>query len=399
MPYRFSRSRASRGTNISFKDSITHRPQGGGPKKQGLLPVVGTGQFSLWNGMRRAGSTPKQRNMVFSMNQIGGIGAVGSGNRSRMFAATANGARKIITPCLSPNVASALTILENYAATKGENLCLAGVSETVHNDILSSVTTGGFNKLSSEDASLSQEVRNAVKTINDLKLTFPVSSPTDIQIHVVALIDNTGADELNFNSFGIKTLCNRIIAYGQNNNCRVLTLPNGLELSSVAQSSLSNKLVFTIKITNTCVFSGRYDCGAGGATGQTNFPYTPHTITLICNKSIFEPIMTASSVKISLTDPFSTTSSEWKNLALPGEWGAFLSNTTGTININFIKQPQGSDPKSCKQCDVPNNSYTEFYIGIDGLNLKSGSYKFSLQNINDEGSGCSSPKFITYSVT
>ena len=191
MPYRFSRSRASRGTNISFKDSITHRPQGGGPKKQGLLPVVGTGQFSLWNGMRRAGSTPKQRNMVFSMNQIGGIGAVGSGNRSRMFAATANGARKIISPCLSPNVASALTILEKYAETQVKNLCLAGVSENIHKDIFDVDLLSGFNKLSSEDASLSQvSERNAVKTINDLKLTFPVSSPTDIQIHVVALIDN-----------------------------------------------------------------------------------------------------------------------------------------------------------------------------------------------------------------
>lgn len=73
MPYRFSRSRASRGTNISYKDSITHRPQGGGPKKQGLLPVVGTGQFSRFYGMRRAGSSPYQRQKLFCINQIGGI--------------------------------------------------------------------------------------------------------------------------------------------------------------------------------------------------------------------------------------------------------------------------------------------------------------------------------------
>ena len=73
MPYRFSRSRASRGTNISYKDSISNGNQGGGPKKQGLLPVVGTGQFSLWNGMRRAGSTPRQRQKVYCINQIGGV--------------------------------------------------------------------------------------------------------------------------------------------------------------------------------------------------------------------------------------------------------------------------------------------------------------------------------------
>ena len=220
MPYRFSRSRASRGTIISYKDSITHRPQGGGTKKQGLLPVVGTGQFSLWNGMRRAGSTPKQRNMVFSMNQIGGIGAVGSGNRSRMFAATANGARKVISPCLSPNVASALTILEKYAETQGKNLCLAGVSENIHKDIFDAGDgdNKGFEKLSSENTLLPEEVRYAVKTINDLKLTFPVSSPTDIQIHVVALIDNAGANLLKEAGFGIETLCKRIIAYGKKCN-------------------------------------------------------------------------------------------------------------------------------------------------------------------------------------
>lgn len=73
MSYRFSRSRASRGTNISYKDSISNGNQGGGPKKQGLLPVVGTGQFSLWYGMCRAGSTPKQREKVFCINQIGGV--------------------------------------------------------------------------------------------------------------------------------------------------------------------------------------------------------------------------------------------------------------------------------------------------------------------------------------
>ena len=73
MSYRFSRSRASRGTNISYKDSITNGQQGGGSKKQGLLPVVGTGQFSRFYGMRRAGSTPSQRQKLFCINQIGGV--------------------------------------------------------------------------------------------------------------------------------------------------------------------------------------------------------------------------------------------------------------------------------------------------------------------------------------
>ena len=63
-----------RARRISLMSSMINRNQGGGNKKQGLVPSVGKGQFGLWNGMRRAGSTPAGRNKVFFMNQLGGVG-------------------------------------------------------------------------------------------------------------------------------------------------------------------------------------------------------------------------------------------------------------------------------------------------------------------------------------
>ena len=83
MPRSVSQARAigsssgTRATSSAMNSSRCNRDQGGGDKKQGLFPVVGTGQFSLWNGMRRAGSTPESRRKVFCLNQLGG--GVGSG--------------------------------------------------------------------------------------------------------------------------------------------------------------------------------------------------------------------------------------------------------------------------------------------------------------------------------
>ena len=67
--------------------------QGGGMKLQGLAPTTNKKvQFVLRNIQNRAYG--QQRDHVFCMNQIGGIGAVGSGNRSRAFATTADGVNK-----------------------------------------------------------------------------------------------------------------------------------------------------------------------------------------------------------------------------------------------------------------------------------------------------------------
>ena len=75
--YRQARARGSSGSRnrvSSMNSSRSNQDQGGGNKKQGLAPSVGTGQFSLWNGMRRAGSTPAGRSKVFCINQLSGVG-------------------------------------------------------------------------------------------------------------------------------------------------------------------------------------------------------------------------------------------------------------------------------------------------------------------------------------
>ena len=53
--------------------SITNRPTGGGNKKEGLPPLVGTGNLSIWNGMGRAYGTPEDRNKLFCINQLGSV--------------------------------------------------------------------------------------------------------------------------------------------------------------------------------------------------------------------------------------------------------------------------------------------------------------------------------------
>ena len=81
MPRSVSQARAygsssgTRATSSAMNSSRCNQKQGGGPAKQGLLPVVGNGQLSLWNGMRRAGSTPETRRKVFCFNQLGGVGS------------------------------------------------------------------------------------------------------------------------------------------------------------------------------------------------------------------------------------------------------------------------------------------------------------------------------------
>lgn len=72
-------SRTTKRLNIA---SYTSKNQGGGNKKQGLAPSVGTGSFSLWGGMRRAGSTPAGRAKVFCINQLGNIGMMNYQTRS-----------------------------------------------------------------------------------------------------------------------------------------------------------------------------------------------------------------------------------------------------------------------------------------------------------------------------
>ena len=56
-----------------YKASITNQNQGGGNKKEGLPPSVGTGSLSVWNGMGRAYGTPKDRALQVCINQLGSV--------------------------------------------------------------------------------------------------------------------------------------------------------------------------------------------------------------------------------------------------------------------------------------------------------------------------------------
>jgi hypothetical protein len=62
-----------RSKRTSLIASITNRPTGGGSKKEGLAPSVGTGNLSVWKGMGRAYGTPEDRDKLFCINQLGSV--------------------------------------------------------------------------------------------------------------------------------------------------------------------------------------------------------------------------------------------------------------------------------------------------------------------------------------
>ena len=65
-----------------------------GDKLQGLPPTRNRPvEFALKAINRSAYGEKKTRNVIFCMNQIGGVGAVGGGNGSRVFASTADGVK------------------------------------------------------------------------------------------------------------------------------------------------------------------------------------------------------------------------------------------------------------------------------------------------------------------
>tara|TARA_B100000927_G_C16462300_1_gene468334 strand:+ start:908 stop:1258 length:351 start_codon:yes stop_codon:yes gene_type:complete len=65
-----------------------------GNKLQGLPATRNKSvEFALKSINRRAYGVQESRNVIFCMNQIGGIGAVGGGNTSRTFASTADGVK------------------------------------------------------------------------------------------------------------------------------------------------------------------------------------------------------------------------------------------------------------------------------------------------------------------
>ena len=80
--------------SLAYKDN-TNGNQGGGNKKQGLAPTTNKAvEFVLPAIQNRAYG--ENRNLVFCMNQLGGVGAAGIANNSRMFATTADGVKNCV---------------------------------------------------------------------------------------------------------------------------------------------------------------------------------------------------------------------------------------------------------------------------------------------------------------
>ena len=73
----------------------THGEQGGGNKLQGLPPTTNKNVNVLRNIQIKGYG--ENRNVIFCVNQLGGVGAVGGGNGSRMFGTTSDGVKDCIT--------------------------------------------------------------------------------------------------------------------------------------------------------------------------------------------------------------------------------------------------------------------------------------------------------------
>tara|TARA_B100001093_G_C26567035_1_gene901266 strand:- start:423 stop:887 length:465 start_codon:yes stop_codon:yes gene_type:complete len=69
---------------------------GGGNKKQGLSTTTNKRVQFVSNAIKNR-SYGENRNVIFCMNQLGGIGAVSGGNGSRMFGTTSDGVKDCIT--------------------------------------------------------------------------------------------------------------------------------------------------------------------------------------------------------------------------------------------------------------------------------------------------------------
>ena len=174
-------------------------PGNGNGKWQGLWPSVGHARNVRYINTRAGGDN---RNVVFCMNQLGGVGKI-----SNMFATTADGVKDCKNGCILPsNIKDALQQLTNYAAQKGNLLCLVGVNETLSGDIPGH--SGSFDK------SFPGHLQGYVHAINNLGLEFAVTGPNDVQRHVVAMVTPPDAKVLKAYGFGFPALCNSIIAYG-----------------------------------------------------------------------------------------------------------------------------------------------------------------------------------------
>jgi len=178
-------------------------PGNGNGKWQGLWPSVGHARNARHINIEAGGNN---RNVVFCMNQLGGIGRI-----SNMFATTADGVKdcKPTDNCkLSESVKNAISILKAYARQRMVQFCLKGVNETILAD------TGVHDKfipLYPNDVNLPNSIREAVLVINNLRIISPVKGVN--QLHVAALVEWKDAVKLEKARFGQRVLCREVVAY------------------------------------------------------------------------------------------------------------------------------------------------------------------------------------------
>ena len=79
---------------ITGSSKIVHRNQGGGSKLQGIPSTTNLNTWSHVAFKNRNVVCPCNRNLIFCMNQLGGVGAGGIPGRSYAFAPTADGTHK-----------------------------------------------------------------------------------------------------------------------------------------------------------------------------------------------------------------------------------------------------------------------------------------------------------------
>ena len=83
-----------------------------GNKLQGLPATRNTPvEFALKSINRAAYGEKKTRNVIFCMNQIGGVGAVASGNSSRAFASTSDGVKDCKEGALEKNTSGQIKLV------------------------------------------------------------------------------------------------------------------------------------------------------------------------------------------------------------------------------------------------------------------------------------------------
>ena len=231
---------ASCGTNYGVNKNS---PGNGNGKWQGLWPSVGHAKNARLINTRAGGDN---RNVVFCMNQLGGVGRI-----SKMFATTADGVKDC--GCILPShVKEALYKLGDYALSQNKQLCLVGETETLSSDVPGH--SGSFDK------TFPTNLDKYVKIINNLKLEFAVKGPNDVQRHIVAMVTQPDAIVLKEYGFGFPVLCNNIIAYASDKSSFMINNFGNKRNYEIANYSAPNPntmitLYFRILPEHTKVFS------------------------------------------------------------------------------------------------------------------------------------------------